>query len=183
MIDHGVSSLPVDVLGICKETGFHVIKNRMVDVLPKDEPARSYYDSKTWHIIYNDQAPVETVRFMLAHELGHILLGHELKFVKYGHTREIVPKLISERQADRFAARLLCPTCVIRALELYDAREIARECRVDIRVADERAERMRELYRRDRFLTSPLEREVYENFKPFIDQRKAALARSFVETH
>lgn len=186
LIDHGVVSLPVDVLSICRETGIHVIKNSMVDVLFEDEQARSYYDSKTWHIIYNDQASVETSRFMLAHELGHILLNHELKFVKYSHTREIVPKAISEQQADRFAVRLLCPTCVICGLELHTAEEIANICKVDISVAEERARRMKELYRRNKFLTSSLEKEVYENFKPFIDQQKAALAartEKFVKTY
>lgn len=35
------------------------------------------------------------------------------------------------------------------------------------------AGRMKELYRRDKFLTSPLERAVFENFRDYITNNRA----------
>ena len=175
LIDHKIDSLPVDILKICRESGFHIIKNSKVGILLPNERGRSYNDGNTWHIIYNDEVPVEVSRFTLAHELGHILLYHETKSVEYSHLRRIDPKPISEQQADKFAIRLLCPTCAIYGLELQSAEEIARFCKVDIKVAAKRAERMKKLYQRDKFFTSSLEREIYENFRPFIEEQRAIL--------
>ena len=168
MIDHKISSLPVDVLKIARNSDVRVIKNSIVNVLLQNENGRSYYDGTYWYIIYNDLNPVEISRFTVAHELGHYFLGHELKYVKYAHTREVDPKPKSEIQADRFAIRLLCPACVLWGLDLHSPDDIARYCKVDSTVATQRAERMNFLYDRDKFLTNPLEQEVYDNFKPFI---------------
>ena len=175
LIDHKINSLPVDILKICRELGFHVIKNSKVGILLPNERGRSYNDGNTWHIIYNDEAPVEVSRFTIAHELGHILLSHETKSVEYSHLRQIAPKPISEQQADKFAIRLLCPICVFFGLGLQSAEEIAYFCKVDINVAAKRAERMKKLYQRDKFFTSPLEKEIYENFRPFLEEQRAIL--------
>ncbi len=171
MIDHKISSLPVDVLKIARNSNVRVIKNSTVNVLLPNENGRSYYDGTYWYIIYNDLNPVEISRFTIAHELGHYFLGHELKYVKYAHTRKVDPNPKSEIQADRFAIRLLCPACVLRELNLQSPEEIARYCKVDLAVATQRAKRMKILYDRNKFLTNPLEQEVYDNFKPFITHR------------
>lgn len=43
-----------------------------------------------------------------------------------------------------------------------------KELPVNVSAAEFRWERMKELYKRDKFLTSPLERDVFERFKYFI---------------
>ena len=161
----------MDVLKIARNSNVRVIKNSVVNVLLPTENGRSYYDGTYWYIIYNDLNPVEISRFTIAHELGHYFLGHDLKYVKYAHTREVDTKPKSEIQADRFAIRLLCPACVLWGLDLQSPEEIARYCKVDLSVATQRAKRMKILYDRNIFLTSPLEQEVYDNFKPSINHR------------
>lgn len=162
--DYGAESIPVDVLKIARKAEFRVIKNSSVDILLPSENGRSYFDGCRWHIIYDDTAPTERSRFTLAHELGHIFLGHELQYVKYSHTRQIRPSPISELQANRFAARLLCPAFVLWEKKLYTAEEISRVCHVEMSVAAEREKRMAVLLERNCFLTNPLEKQLHERF-------------------
>lgn len=162
--DNKVSSLPVDVLGIAKLCGIRVIKNTQVNVLTPKENGRSFFDGDEWFIIYNDLNPIEISRFTIAHELGHFFLGHELAHVKYSDIKQFSPKPKSEQQADMFAARLLCPACVLWALNLHTVKDITNYCKVPLEIAQTRSERMKELYKRNKFLTNPLEKEVYNNF-------------------
>lgn len=52
-------------------------------------------------------------------------------------------------------------------------KEIAELCGVSLTSAKYRAERMKILYERQNFLTSPLERKIYEQFKDFIETEKS----------
>lgn len=52
-------------------------------------------------IVYNDSKDIATIRFTLAHELGHIILDHNGKY-EY-----------QEKEADCFARNLLCPIQII----------------------------------------------------------------------
>ena len=67
----------------------------------------------------------------------------------------------------------LCPAVVLWGLNLRTADEIASACNVSQAAARIRADRMKELYRRDKFLTSPLERAVFENFRDYISNNRA----------
>lgn len=71
-----------------------------------------------------------------------------------------------------FASRLLAPACVLWALDARTPEEIASLCKISHQAAAFRAERMELLYRRGKFLASPLERKVYEQFSKFIDIQK-----------
>ena len=70
-----------------------------------------------------------------------------------------------------FASRLLAPACVLWALNARTPEEIAALCQISHQAAKFRAERMAILYERNRFLSSPLERKVYDQFKEFIETR------------
>lgn len=164
LVDFNISSVPVDVLRIARCAGIHVIRNSAVNELLPAECGKAYFDGIGWIIIYDDAQPVSVSRFTLAHELGHIFLGHGLKCGQRPNMSEFTAGMKSEMQADMFAERLLCPSCVLWKMGISAADEIAGYCRVPYEVARRRAERMKELYRRDRFLTSPLERKVFSNF-------------------
>ena len=164
LIDYDITGLPVDVLKIAHTAGFHVIKNSSVNILISGERGRSYYDGNKWYIVYDDLNPIEISRFTIAHELGHIFLGHELKHIQYSHTQQIAATTKSEIQADQFAIKLLCPACVLWKYELYSPEDIARACRVEMDVATKRANRMNILVKRNCFLKSPIEQELYEKF-------------------
>ena len=170
LIDFRVNKLPVIITKITSEQNIVLLKNSDVGELKKDEVGISYYEGNQWYIIYDDTMPKGRIRFTAAHELGHIFLGHELIGQ---HRRSFDPnKPKNEIEADIFASRLLAPACVLWGLNVTTADEIMELCGISYQAAEIRAERMAELYRRKKFLTSPLERQVYEQFKDFINERR-----------
>lgn len=165
--------MPVKTLKITTHFGIDVIRNSEVKLLRPLESGCSLIDKQgKWTIIFDDSEIIGRVRFTIAHELGHILLNHELE-EGFGHYRKISEgKPAIETQADEFATRLLAPACVLKELEIYTAEEIANVCNISRKAAEYRAERMKTLRERNKFLTSPLEKRVYENFKPWIDSQR-----------
>lgn len=177
LIDYNVNKLPVSVLSIAKSAGIKVVKSSKTNInylMPK-ESGISVLINKQWYIVYNDNSNIQRCRFTVAHELGHIFLGHELE--KRNRRMQTFKKSESfaEQEANIFASRLLAPACVIWALGLKTPNEIASVCNISHSAAEFRAERMRTLYKRNRFLTSSLERKVYKNFKMFIQSQKKIL--------
>lgn len=170
LVDYRVTSLPVPIISICNESGVQIIKNSDINELSSGEAAVSLLVDDKWYIIYDATVPVENRRFTIAHELGHIFLGHPLKKRNYAQTIDKMrPSL--ERDADMFAIRLLIPACVMWGLNIHTPEEISQVCGVPIQTARVRAKRMELLYGREKFLSSELEKKVYEQFKAFIDSR------------
>lgn len=71
-----------------------------------------------------------------------------------------------------FAARVLAPACVLWGLGLHTPEEIASACNISFSAAQVRAKRMDELYRRQKFLTSPLEKQLFERFFDYIENNR-----------
>lgn len=165
--------MPVKVLKVAAFYGIKVVKNSSIHLLDSEISGCTLLDSAgNWQIVYRDEEVRGRTRFTIAHELGHILLGHELSDNR-GHYRTASDRREpAENQADEFAARLLAPACVLWALELYEPAEIMRVCDISAEAAGYRAERMNVLRNRGKFLFSTLERQVFENFKPWIEQQK-----------
>lgn len=109
-----------------------------------------------YQIIVRDTDPLEVQRYTIAHEIGHIYLG----------------KSITEYEAERFAIGILAPACVLWALDIHTAEDIAKLCDISMASDRIRAQRMETLYARNKFLLSPLERQVYSQFLGFIAQEK-----------
>lgn len=97
------------------------------------------------------------------HEIGHIVLGH---------TESDGRSDVDEYAAERFAIGVLAPACVLLGIGVKTAEEIADLCNISITSAKIREKRMQELYDRNKFLTSPLERQVFEQFSDFINSKK-----------
>jgi Zn-dependent peptidase ImmA (M78 family) len=117
------------------------------------------YNNK-WYIFYNGNITFRPrIRFTVAHELGHILLGYE---------ENLSPT--EENEVDIFASRLLAPACLIWAMDIHDWKEIAKVFGISEKAAKTRATRMKVTYARNMFLTNQLEKKVYEQFKPFIEE-------------
>ena len=172
LLDFHVTSLPVDVLAIARAANVRVVRNSLANRLEDGEKGKVLTNGHDWIIVYDDTQPVPVCRFTLAHELGHVFLGHDLKYAKYAGIQEFAGKGKSEQQADAFAVRLLCPACILHSLNLTTAEQIADACRVPLDVAARRANRMRELNKRNQFFTSPLEKEVYENFRAYLSDHR-----------
>lgn len=172
LIDNKICSLPVDVVKIANDNGITILKNSEAKELQNGEVGVSIYDGDNWFIIYDDTLDnIGRKRFTIAHELGHIFLGHPL--VAGYHKRTVDLNIPStENEANIFSSRLLSPACVLWGLNLRSAADIAKACELSIEAAEIRAERMKELYQRNKFLTSPLERQVYEQFKAFIEENR-----------
>lgn len=174
LIRTSAAELPIKVLKIAGACGVRVAKDSVVQYLEPEVSGCTILDESGWQIIYRDSENRGRTRFTIAHELGHILLGHELVPDKSGHFRTASDRREpAETQADEFAARLLAPACVLWGLECYEPEDIMRVCDISKEAAQYRSERMKVLRDRGKFLTSPLERQVFEAFKPWIEQQKS----------
>lgn len=167
LINEGVRELPVKVVRLCKQMGI-----RVVCFTPEtDSDGFSTIVDGQATIFVSDRCSRERQRFTVAHELGHILLGHvgEQELVNREPSRGDNP---IEQAANVFASRLLAPACVLWALDARTPEQIAGLCQISHQSAAFRAERMAVLYQRNKFLSSPLERQVYQQFRDFIDRSK-----------
>lgn len=174
----GVERLPVDLNVIAQHLGGRVYAYSRGRKLLEDtglaEVAErvsglTFYAGAQPVILYNDAETPQRIRFTIGHELGHIVLGH----VRPGeHTRQNRDPQPGddpmEQAANRFAADLLAPACVLWGLDLHRAEDIAQICKISIQAARYRAERMEILYQRNKFLQHPLERAVYRQFEQYI---------------
>lgn len=173
LLDVGITELPVSVVKIADFFDVKIVRNSRFHWLkPKQSGISRLTSSGRWIICYEDAEPAERARFTIAHELGHILLGHELRDGE-DHTRTFDkerPQI--EREADMFAARILAPACVLWGLNLHTPEEIASACKISFSAAQVRAQRMEELYRRQKFLTHPLEKQLFERFSAYIEESR-----------
>lgn len=169
LIDNNINRLPTSLGSICKGLNYKILEDSKVHYLQTNQKGISFYNNDTWYIVLQDKLNPPTQRYTLAHELGHIFLGHPLIDGKYGRT---FANNQEEYQAERFAIDILAPACVLWGLDLHSAEDIARVCNISITSAQKRARRMEELYRRNMFLSHPLERQVYQQFKKFIEENK-----------
>lgn len=158
LIQCKINSLPVSLSQICKHYEIKIIKNSNLQEnrLSENERAKTMKIDSVPNIIINDADPMPIQRYSIAHEIGHILLGSGL----------------SEHEAERFAIDILAPACVIWGLNLHTAEEISKLCNISITAAKNRSKRVEVLYARNKFLTSPLERQVYSQFIDFINKSK-----------
>lgn len=162
LINENVSELPVRVSVLCRSMGI---------------PVKYYNDgNNSGEVRMINGSPVILVaehelparqRFTVAHELGHILLGHVGKYELVNREPSSSDNPI-EQAANVFASRLLAPACVLWGIGVSSAEDIERLCNISHAAAEFRWERMNILLERDMFLTSHLERKVYEQFLPYI---------------
>lgn len=182
LLDCGVDSLPVDVLDIARQLGVRVFSYEQGARIIRRHKLQRIADRTDGFtfavcgfpiVFFNAGTSRQRARFTIAHELGHICLNHLEWNRPTVVNREPGPHdNPRETAANQFAARLLAPACVLWALDIHTPEDIANLCDISLPAARFRADRMAELYRRQRFLTSPLEREVYEQFQPFIHRQE-----------
>ncbi|MGN0700496.1 MAG: ImmA/IrrE family metallo-endopeptidase [Oscillospiraceae bacterium] len=161
----------MSVVKIARHFDINVVKNSVHDWLKPSQSGISFVtEDGEWVIVYDDSDSMGRKRFTIAHELGDILLGHPLRDGSQHAQTFDKHRPRVESEADMFAARLLAPACVLWGLGLHNATVISDVCRISYAAARVRAERMKILYEREKFLASPLERQVFEAFKPWIEQ-------------
>lgn len=168
ILQEGIKGLPVNVSALCRNMGITV---RLYE--PTDQNSGYSTLVPEGAIIYISKSePVRRQRFTAAHELGHILNGDLGKYKLVNRGEPSPDDNPIEQAANVFASRLLAPACVLWGIGVQSAKEISELCDISMPAAEFRWERMKELYKRDKFLTSPLEREVFERFKGFIEKNR-----------
>lgn len=178
LLDCKIDRLPVDLNLVCKKLRIRVLSyGENMDMIERANlrqtvartDGMTFYARRTPIILFDDRMLPARAKFTVAHEVGHIVLGHVQPGGVTTANREPGPGDAPEEQAaNQFAARLLAPACVLWGLGVHTPEEIMELCHISRQAAQFRASRMEELYRRNRFLASPLEREVYQRFQPFI---------------
>lgn len=171
LIDYNVNKLPIKVTDIVKQSNIKLLNNSDCKFLKNNQLGVSIHIDNDWYIIIDDTMKIERIRFTIAHELGHIFLGHESLLHRTPNSI-FIEKPEEETEADMFAARLLAPACVLWGMELHSPKDIAQACNISYEAATYRAMRMEILYKRNKFLTSDLEKQVYSNFGEFINNYK-----------
>lgn len=182
LISHNITELPVKVSQICKAMRIRVISySAGCKTLTNFEDYALNNDGFTFNniIFYNDKCNVGRQRFTVAHELGHCLLHGGNGLYNREPNEQDNP---IEQEANVFASRLLAPACVLWGLGVTNSKQISDLCNISMQSADFRMERMNELYQREEdfiqkrgkscFLLSPLEKQVYNQFKTYIQNNK-----------
>ncbi|MDE6427172.1 MAG: ImmA/IrrE family metallo-endopeptidase [Ruminococcus sp.] len=149
LIDNHVTSLPLKLSAICQQKGISLLYAHDRKCLSENEKGCTFTDcEKRFSIVLKSDDSTQVKRYTIAHELGHIFLNH---FVN--QTMSISDM---EYQAERFAIDILAPACVLWGLNLHTAKDISEVCNISISAAQRRAERMKILYNRNKFLISPI---------------------------
>lgn len=178
LIECGIRSLPVKTSEICRHHGWILADYqsgaKSIDLLGfaalKKQTDGFCTISKNYvYIFFDGSLPSGRQRFTVAHEIGHLVLGHVGPGMATVENREPTgSERDEERQANQFAARLLAPACVLHEIGAVTPEVIRQVCGISRQAAEFRAQRMKELERRGRYYTSPLERQVVNQFESYI---------------
>lgn len=187
LIAQRITVLPVSLSAICDGLSVQIHSynqaRKLLQLLHLEPVAhRSDGFSFTWEqerwILFNADMPITRRRFTAAHELGHLLMHQNKECISQGD----ISASLAEWQANRFAADLLAPACVLWGMGVTNASEIASICAISCKAAQLRMKRLEQLRKRDQFrrqetgkgvfLLSPLERRVYEQFQDFIEANR-----------
>ena len=161
LISHNVRSIPVDLNPILFDMGITVRKD-VNGILRADERGRTVNENGNLYIVVRD-TPISQKRYTIMHEIGHIFLRH---------TDDSGSSDADEYAAERFAIGVLAPACVLWRIGARTAEEISKLCNISFTAAKNREKRMAELYARNKFLSSPLEKQVFEQFSDFINDKR-----------
>lgn len=174
LIENKVSSLPVRFSDICHSNGIELLRYVGSSYFEENERGIVFVRNDRFTILINGADTIQEQRFTTAHELGHIYLDH--LHTGISHTRisgkHFLPEIPKEYQAERFAMNILAPSCVLYGLNIHKTSDIAHICCISNKEAEYRNDRMRALYRRGSFFLSTLEKQVFEQFRTFINEHR-----------
>lgn len=163
LIRYGVCELPVRTSVLCKKMGIVLAYGN------HKNGGNGYCTiiSGTMYIIIRKGLPITHTRFTVAHEMGHLLLGHvgECRSVNWEPSAKDNPL---EQAANTFAAQLLAPSCVLWGCGVHTAKDIAALCNISLQSAQIKARHIASLEQKNEIFESPLERQLYKQFLPFI---------------
>lgn len=187
ILEQGIHSLPVEPFSICEKNGWKLIpvnefcaqrgydpELMLSSVIMSDYGAAIHtVANNSYCIVYNDKHDDETIRWIICHEIAHIILGH------FNSTAHIISKGVlspdeyvrCEQEAEWFTRTLFAPPPVLAAIGSTKSTQISELCAI----SDECAGRAM------LFLRGPwgimeknldLERKVLRQFSEFIRNKK-----------
>lgn len=175
LLEEGIAGFPIKPSQIARKRGYHVFTyDQYIQATGRSliELARRYgTDGFTlqihgeYAVFYNPTSSIPRIRWTLAHELGHILLGHAAlcRFAEAGEG-----KSREDREADRFAADLLCPMPPLYRCGLKSPEELARLCDLSLQAAGIQWQRLQR-----EPPDTPLARTLAQTFAPFLQEYQA----------
>lgn len=173
--DCGISEFPVDLGKIADFYGIKITlysDTKLIQLFKEDVLQGDGFvlrNGDETQVFINDKIHNRNRRrFTLAHELGHALLGHNLDEIHYRNSEIDSQTDAQEVEANVFARDILMPATVLAALDIHTPEEIMHLCNVSRQSAEIRAERLQELYQRNKFNSHPLEKQVRKQFEDFI---------------
>lgn len=167
LIKSKITGLPVSLNKIIKFYGWRVIsysilKNKNIEIFNEIMINNLGFTEKTnnnkYIIFYDDQKPITTQRFTIAHEIGHILLYHFN-----------CPRSSREKEANMFAARILMPMCLLYECKVENSQEVMTLFNVSSLSAEFRYKRYNLVRKRNKFYTDQNEKKLAQQLKNFID--------------
>lgn len=170
LLKNNVRSLPLNLSEIAQQNNWILLpyeKNiEVAHVLMKNN---SNSDCESFTCVYKDTpiiiykrcSNIGRLRFTIAHEFGHITLLHLEKLTNDEY----------EHEANMFAARILMPMCVIKETKAYTPESISKLCGVSLTAANYRANRLKDLLKKNKFYTSTHEARLVIRFSKYIKQK------------
>lgn len=149
LIEFKLVKFPINIIKLTNDLNIEV---KQINAIPNGLYAVSYTINETTYISYVSSGNINTDRFTIAHELGHLLLKHKAnkKYTEY-----------QEEQANIFASRLLAPMIIVRKYDPNSPEELAKIFGLSLESATIRFNRYLEIKERNKFLTNTLEKEYY----------------------
>lgn len=169
LINEDVCELPILIIQLCEKMGITVKYDYAMET---GVDGYSQIIHGVPHIFLDPYAAPARKKFTTAHELGHIILKHTGAYGSIVHRGHNLKGGYIEQEANVFASRLLAPACVLWGCGVQTQSDIVNLCQISNDAAKYRMERMQELYKRQKFLTSPLEQKVYAQFESYIATHK-----------
>lgn len=180
IINNNINSLPVDSSALAYQLGYKT--------LPYTQYARSIGESldsitkiyghdgftfwnrqdNKFYICYNDFLPPVVVRWTIMHEIAHIVLGHVTPDQPVLTRIRLMSHPLMEKEADGFTRRVLCPSIVLHNCGAIKAPEIMALCGISFQAAQHRSNYIKLLEQRNKWLSTPKERIVQQQFYLFM---------------
>lgn len=170
LVHERVCALPVSMSGLCRQMGITVKyddEGRLADGCG----GMALKKGHRYVIIVRRGDPPQRQRFTVAHELGHILAGDVGRYKLVNREPSPQDNTI-ETRANVIGSRILAPACVLWGCGVQSAADIVRLCDISPTAAAFRWKRLQYLYIQSHFLDSALERQVFEQFRDYIQSHK-----------
>ena len=134
LIKENLEELPIKVSEICKNNnillcsyikGYNIIKKLGIEARLYNK-GFSILKGNEYIIFYDERQDRKLIRFVIAHELGHILLNH-FKIDYIGDNIHII-----EEEANIFAINLLIPLYMLDKIHIKKFKDISKICDIPL---------------------------------------------------